>query len=193
MCLRTRLAILVLTPVFVTNASLSALQSPSRPVASPSDPAVDAYTTFVKGKKLTVPVDRTFVVAALDRLVSAVEALALRRETPDERLLSSAHKVRREIRRLQPIAGDSRLQIKERWNVFQEVARLVADVSREIGPPGAREGVTAALLTAADGLDYDYSLQSQQSNIEMYFDLASRTLRQITGGPASGDAARHRP
>ena len=180
MRLQTRLAILVLSAtVFVTHAHLSALQSPSLPVASPSDPAVDAYTTFVQGKGLAVPVDRAFVVAALDRLVSAAEALALRRESPDERLLSSAHKVRREIRRLQPIVGDSRSQVKDRWNVFQEVAQLVADVSREIGPPGAREGVTAALLRAADGLDYDYSLQSQQSNLEIYFDLASRALRQM--------------
>ena len=176
---RARLAILVFTAVFLPHASLSAVQSPSRPVASPSDPAVDAYTTFVEGKKLAVPVDRTFVVAALDRLVSAVEALALRRENPDEKLLSSAHTVRREIRRLQPIVGDSPPRIKERWNVFQEVARLVADVSREIGPPGARKGVTAALLTAADGLDYDYSLRSQPNNIEIYFDLASRALKQM--------------
>jgi hypothetical protein len=41
------------------------------------DPAVAAYTTFVQGKKLTVPVDREFVVAALDRLVSALEGVAL--------------------------------------------------------------------------------------------------------------------
>jgi len=179
MCHRTRLATLVLATVFVAHPHLSALQSPPKPVASPRDPAVDAYLTFVQGKKLTVPVDRTFVVAALDRLVSAVEALALRRENPDEKLLNSAHQVRREIRRLQPIVGESRAQIKDRWNVFQAVAQLVADVSREIGPAGARDGVTAALLRAADGLDYDHSLKSQHNNIEMYFDLASRALKQM--------------
>ncbi len=180
MCIRTCLATLVLgTTVFATNAPMSALQSPSQSVASPGDPAVDAYITFVEGKRPDVPVDRAFVVAALDRLVSAVEALALRRADPDEKLLSSAHKVRREIRRLQPHAGDSPSQIKDRWNVFLAVAQLVADVSREIGPPGARQGVTAALLTAADGLDYDYPLRSQPSNIEMYFDLASRALKQM--------------
>ena len=175
---RTRLTILVLTSILVTYARLSAMQSPSRPAASPSDPAVDAYITFVQGRKLDVPVDRTFVVAALDRLVSAVEALALRREDPDEKLFSSAHKVRREIRRLQPIVGDTQPQIKDRWNVFQEIARLVADVSGEIGPPGAGEDVTAALLRAADGLDYDYPLRWQPSNIEVYFDLAARALNR---------------
>jgi hypothetical protein len=156
MCIRTLLATLVLaTSVLVTHAPMSALQTPSPPVASPGDPAVDAYITFVDGKRLSVPVDRTFVVAALDRLVSAVEALALRREKPNDKLLSSAHKVRREIRRLQPIVGDSPSQIKERWNAFLAAAQLVADVSREIGPPGARDGVTAAQLTASAGLDYD--------------------------------------
>jgi hypothetical protein len=180
MGLRARLAALVLiTTVLVPHARLAAFQSPSQTAASPGDPAVDAYTTFVLGKKLTGPADRAFVVAALDRLVSAVEALALMRPNPDERLLSSAHKVRRELRRLQPIVGDSPAQIKDRWNVFQEVAQLVADVSREIGPQGAHAGVTSALLTAADGLDYDYSLRSQPNNIEIYFDLASRALKQM--------------
>jgi len=175
-----RLTTLVLTTVFVAHAQLSALQSPTKRAAPPRDPAVDAYLTFVEGKKLTVPVDRTFVVAALDRLVSAVEALALRRDNPDETLLASAHEVRREIRRLQPILGESPAQIKDRWSVFQAVAQLVADVSREIGPAGARDGVTAALLMTADGLDSDYSLTSQHNNIEMFFDLASRVLKQMT-------------
>ena len=61
-----------------------------------------------------------------------------------------------------------------------EAAQLVANVSREMGPPGARAGVTDALLTAADGLDYDYPLRWQPNNIEMYFDLASRSLKQMT-------------
>jgi hypothetical protein len=178
--MRTVVALVLGATVFVNHAPVSALQSPSRVVASPSDPAIDAYVTFVTGKRLDVPVDRTFVVAALDRLVSAVEALALRRENPDEKLLSSAHKARREIRRLQPIVGESPSQIKARRDVFVGVAQLVADVSHDIGPPGARDDVTSALIRAADGLDRDYSLRSQQNNIEIYFDLASRALKQMT-------------
>jgi hypothetical protein len=64
------------------------------------DPAVDAYTTFIQGKKLAVPVDRPFVVAALDRLVSAVEGLALARDASTDGILQAAHKLRRDIRRL---------------------------------------------------------------------------------------------
>ena len=60
------------------------------------------------------------------------------------------------------------------------VAQLAADVSREIGPPGARELVINALLGAADGLDYDYPLRWQPANIKTYFDLASRALEQMT-------------
>jgi len=184
MGIRTRLATVGLcTTVLVGHAALSASQSQPQSVPSTTDPAVDAYTTFIEGKKLDVPVDRAFVVAALDRLVSAVEALALRQTTPSDKILSTAHEVRREIRRLQPISGDSPSHIKERWNVFLAVAQLVADVSREIGPPEARQGVTAALLTAADGLDYDYPLRWQPNNIEIYFDLASRTLKQMSPGP----------
>ena len=180
MCIRIPLATLVLgTTVFVSHTYVAVLQSPTQVAASPSDPAVDAYITFVEGKRLEVPVDRAFVVAALDRLVSAVEALALRRENPDERFLTSAHKARREIRRLQPIVGDSPSQIKARRDVFVGVAQLVVDVSHDIGPPGARDDVTSALLRAADGLDRDYSLRAQQNNIEIYLDLASRALKRM--------------
>lgn len=180
MCIRTPLATLVLgTTVFVSHTHVAALQSPAQVVASPSDPAVDAYITFVEGMRLDVPVDRTVVVAALDRLVSAVEALALRRANPKQKLLSSAHKARREIRRLQPIVGDSPSQIKARRDVFVGVAQLVADVSHDIGPPGARDDVTSALIRAADGLDRDYSLRAQHNNIEIFFDLASRALKQM--------------
>jgi hypothetical protein len=180
MRIRTRLAPVVLgTTVLVIQTPTAVLQSRPQSVVSRTDSAVDAYTTFVEGKRLDLPVDRAFVVAALDRLVSAVEALAFRQATPSDKILSTAHKVRREIRRLEPISGDSPSQIRERWNVFLAVAQLVADVSREIGPPGARQGVTSSLLRAADGLDYDYPLRWQPNNIEIYFDLASRALKQM--------------
>ena len=150
-----------------------------QPAPSRTDPAVEAYTTFVAGKKLEAPVDRAFVVAALDRLVSAVEALALKETAPNATILSTAHKVRREIRRLVTISGDSASQIKERWNVFVAVAHLVDDVARALAPPGAPRGVTGALLRAADGLDFDQPLRWQPDNIERYLELASRALTQI--------------
>lgn len=178
---RTHLVIVALgAAVWLSDARVLAQQSPVRPLSSAGDPAVAAYTAFIAGKRLDVPVDRDFVVAALDRLVSALEALALRRAAPDEQALSTAHRLRREIRRLQPIAGDKPSQVKERWDVFMAVAQLAAGVSREIGPPGARDNVIAALRRAADGLDYDYPLRWQPANITMYFDLASQALDQMT-------------
>ena len=176
-----RLAIVALGPaVFLSDARVVGQPSPVRPVSSEDDPAIDAFTTFIAGKRLEVPVDRGFVVAALDRLVSALEALALRPAAPDEKVLATAHRLRREIRRLQPIAGDKLSQIKERWDVFMAVAQLAADVSRVIGPPGAWEDVITSLLRSADGLDYDYPIRWQPGNIGNYFELASRALEQMT-------------
>lgn len=90
MRIRTRLAPVVLgTTVLVIQTPTAALQSRPQPVASRTDPAVDAYTTFVEGKRLDFPVDRAFVVAALDRLVSAVEALGI--ETGDSERQDPLH------------------------------------------------------------------------------------------------------
>ena len=181
MGIRTRIAIVALgIAMYLCDARVLGHQSSERPVSSAADPAVEAFTSFVAGKRLDVPVDRGFVVAALDRLISALEALALRAAAPDEKVLLRAHRLRREIRRLQPIAGDKPSQIKERWDVFMAVAQLVADVSREIGPLGAREDVITSLLRSADGLDYDYPLRWQPGNIGNYFELASRAVEQMT-------------
>jgi hypothetical protein len=144
-----------------------------------SDPAVDAYTSFVDGKELEVPVDRDFVVAGLDRLASAAEALTLTRRTPNAAVLNAAHRIRREIRRLRQLDSDAPEITKQRWNVFVSTARLIADVSRDLGKSGASDGVLDALITAADGLDYDYPLKWQPNAIHMYFDLAARALRQM--------------
>ena len=180
MATRTHLGIVALGfAMLLSHDIVLGQQSPVGPVSSAGDPAVEAFTTFVAGKQLDVPVDRDFVVAALDRLVSALEALALR-TAPNEKILSTAHRLRREIRRLQPIAGDKPSQIKERWDVFMAVAQLAADVSREIGPVGASEHVINSLLRSADGLDFDYPLRWQPGNIGNYFELASRVLEQMT-------------
>ena len=61
-------SVVVGSMLFLVQTSVSTLQSPASPVQQ-NDPAVDAHVTFVDGKRLEVPVDRAFVVAALDRLV----------------------------------------------------------------------------------------------------------------------------
>jgi len=126
-----------------------------------------------------VPVDRDFVVAGPDRLASAAEALTLSRRTANPAVLSEAHRIRREIRRLRQLGSDAPEIIKQRWNAFVATARLIADVSRGLGAHGASDGVLDALTTAADGLDYDYPLKWQPNAIQMYFDLAGRALRQM--------------
>jgi hypothetical protein len=181
---RIRLATFILGTAMLVPGTLTASPQPRpQPAASQSDPAVDDYTTFVQGKRLDAPVDRAFVVAALDRLVSAIEALALTRMAQSATVLSSAHNVRREIRRVAPTSGDSPSQIKGHIHVFVAIAQLADDVARALTPPGAPRGVTGALLRAADGLDFDSPLRWQASNMQLYLDLASRALAQIANAP----------
>ena len=189
--LRIGLATFILGTTMLVPGTLTASPQPRpQPAASRSDPAVDAYTTFVQGKRIDAPVDRAFVVAALDRLVSATEVLALTRMTQSAAILSSAHKVRREIRRVAPTSGDTPAQIKGHIDVFVAVAHLVDDVARALAPPGAPRGVTGALLRAADGLDFDYPLRWQANNMQLFLDLASRTLTQIVADVPEAERGR---
>ena len=175
------LSALALVVFVLWSGAASATQRPAGATrgTAGSDPAVDAYTSFVDGKELEAPVDRDFVVAGLDRLASAAEALTLTRRTPNAAVLNAAHRIRREIRRLRQLDRDAPEITKQRWNVFVSTARLIADVSRDLGTSGASDGVLDALITAADGLDYDYPLKWQPNAIHMYFDLAARALRQM--------------
>jgi hypothetical protein len=92
-------------------------------------------------------------------------------------VLSEAHRIRRELRRLRQLGSDAR-ETKQRWNAFVATASLIADVSRDPGTRSASDGVLDALTTAADGLDYDYPLKWQPNAIQMDFDLAARARRQ---------------
>ena len=98
---------LLSTIVILAMPHISTMQSPLPSSAARVDPAVDAYATIIQGKKLTVPVDRAFVVAALDRLVSAVEGLALARDASTDGILNTAHGLRRDIRRLARANADT--------------------------------------------------------------------------------------
>lgn len=110
-----------------------------------------------------MPVDRDFIVAGLIRLASAAEALTLTRRTANPAVLSEAHRIRREIRRLRQLGSDAPEITKQRWNAFVATARLIADVSRDLGTRGASDGVLDALTTAADGLDYDSASPPKRS------------------------------
>ena len=69
--------------------------------------------------------------------------------------------------------------IRDARKGFRDRARLIADVSRDLGMRGASDGVLDALTTAADGLDYGYPLKWQPNAIQIYFDLTARALRQM--------------
>ena len=67
---------LVAFAVMAVTLAAAAEQPGAKQAPLPSgDPAVDGYTMFVEGKQLKVPVDLTFVMAALDRLLSALRRL----------------------------------------------------------------------------------------------------------------------
>lgn len=152
-----------------------------------SDPAVDGYVEFVDGKQLKAPADRTFIIAALDRLASAVEGLALRQIGPDAAVLSPARKVRHELRLLEPFAADTPERLRNRWKVFTSAAKLVDDLARDLGPRGIGTGLRNAVLRAADSIDYDDPARWQPEALETFFDLTARALRQMADAGSPDD------
>ena len=113
-----------LLSVLVPSAPLpiSNLQAPTS--SKRVDPAVEAYTTFVKGMKLTLtgPVDREFAVGALDRLVSAVEGLALAGDVATDTLMARSHEIRRDMRRLAENDSQALEILKKKTDVFLAIS-----------------------------------------------------------------------
>jgi len=152
-----------------------------------SDPAVDAYVEFVKGKPLKAPADRKFILAGLDRLASAVEGLALRKIGLDAEVLSVARKVRFELRQLEPYAADTPERLRNRWKVFKSAAKAIDDLADELDSRVVDKALRAAVVRAADSIDYDDPARWQPEAVELFFDLAARALLQMaTAGPKTG-------
>ena len=180
------MTVLFVLSMLVGLAPADASQRNQPAQARMSDPAVEAYTSFVEGKQFGAPADRKFIYSALDRLVSAVEGLALREPEPDAPLLSAAQRVRREIRLLRPFAPDTDARMEKRWRVFTAAGLLVDDLASSLGPRGADKLLREALLRAADSIDYDDPARWQPEALEYFFNFAARALKQMD------DAARER-
>ena len=153
------------------------------PTARRGDPAVEAYTTFVKGMKLTLgdPVDRDFVVAALDRLVTAVEGLALARDASTDALLTRGHEIRRDLRRLAENDSQAIEVLKKKTDVFVAISELVSRLNVALGPKrGAEQSGIDALKRSADGLDFEYPLKWQPGAIQGFLEIAARVLQQMS-------------
>ena len=180
--------LVVCTAIVLASAGATHISDVTQVQLRAGDPAVDADTTFVQGKKLREPVDLEFVVAALDRLVSAAEGLALGEAHPDGELLAAALEARREIRLLRPSEPSTPKRVKRRWIAFNRSAEVVDALAEELGPRGAPKSLREAVLRAADSIDYDDPLRWQPHAIEIFFDLAARALTQMADakvGPAS--------
>jgi hypothetical protein len=168
--------LLVLAPSPVLNQRI-----PTNPWAT--DPAVEAYLTFVKGKTLTQtgPVDREFGVAALDRLVSAIEGLALARDVATDTLLARAHEIRRDIRRLAENDSQTLEILKKKTDVFVAISELMSALSVALGPKrGAEPWRLDALQRSADGLDFEYPLKWQPGAIQGYLEIAAQVLQEMS-------------
>ena len=79
-------------------------------------------------------------------------------------------------------AGDGQNRTVQIVRVIRTSARKGSfSRQRQSGPSSGQHSRSTRTSgsTAADGLDYDYSLRSQPNNIEIYFDLASRALKQM--------------
>lgn len=147
------------------------------------DPAVEAYTTFVKGIKLTLtgPVDRDFAVAALDRLVTAVEGLALARDVSTEAMLARGHEIRRDMRRLAETDSQALEILKKKTDVFVAISELVSALNVALGPKhGAEQSRIDALERSADGLDFEYPLKWQPGAIQGFLEIAAQVLQQMS-------------
>ena len=147
------------------------------------DPAVEAYTTFVSGMTLTVtgPVDREFAVGALDRLVSAVEGVALARDVATDALLARGHGIRRDIRRLAESDSQALEILKKKTDVFVAIGELVGALNVALGPTrGAGQSGIDALKRSADGLDFEYPLKWQPGAIQGFLEIAAQVLTQMS-------------
>ena len=174
----TRAAALLSTLVLLAPLPLSSAQpSPTR-----ADPAVEAYTSFVKGKQLTLAgaVDREFVVAALDRLVSAVEGLSLARDISSDTLLARAHEIRRDLRRLAENNSPALDILKKKTDVFVALSELVSALNAALGPKGAEPSRIDALKRSADGLDFEYPLKWQPGALQGFLDIAAQVMHQMS-------------
>ena len=142
-----------------------------------SDPAVDAFVTFVAPKH-SGPLSRPFVVAALDRFVSAIEAVALAHDVADAALFTTAHDIRRDVRRLYSRRSTAEAQIKKRRELFVAAAGLMtaihAQLPAEYRVPAPR---LEALERAADSLDVEDPLLKQPDSVERFFRHAAETLK----------------
>ena len=178
--LRTRAAAFLIILIALAPLPVSHLQAQTSPKRE--DPAVEAYTAFVKGKKLTATgaVDREFVVAALDRLVAAVEGLAIGRDVALDALLARGHEIRRDIRRL--AANDSTALdiLKKKTDVFLAISELITTLNVALRSKGGAEqwGIDA-LKRSADGLDFEYPLKWQPGAIQGFLDIAGQVLTQM--------------
>jgi hypothetical protein len=145
------------------------------------DPAVEAYTTFIKGKEPAFPADRDFVIAALDRLVAAVEGIALARNVATDSMLAGGHEIRRDIRRLGSTQSQAPEILKKKADVFVAIGEFVGAVNVALGPKrGAEQQGIDALKRSADGLDFEYPLKWQPDAIQGFLEIAEKVLQQMS-------------
>jgi len=142
------------------------------------DPAVAAYTDFIDGKKLEFPAARDVVVAAVDRLASAIEGLALARGVLSDADFGRVHALRRDVRYLS-MNADSPELTRARAGVFVRTAELLADLDRTMHGNRADQELLNALKRSADGLDTDYPLRWQPSAMNNFFHYAAKTLQEL--------------
>jgi hypothetical protein len=163
-------------------AVLAAPENASHAMMTPGylhrDPAVVAYTAFIDDTELKFPADRDVVVAAVDRLASAIEGLALARGVLSDVEFARVHAVRRDVRYLS-MKLDSPGLTRARAGVFIRTERLLADLERTMHGNRADHELLNAIERAADGLDTDYPLRWQPSAMNNFFRLAAKLLQEL--------------
>ena len=130
-----RVATLACIVAMVATVEVSSQESSTTRRAVGPDPAVTAFTTFVVGKQLAFPAPRPLVVAALDRLASAIEGLALPRNVLADVDFERIHQLRRDIRAL-GISADTSALTKPRAGTSVTTAQLLRTLDGAVPPGG---------------------------------------------------------
>lgn len=163
----------------LTAGSTATTQSRAAADLTSTDPAVAAYISYINGKDFNGSIDRAFVVAALDQLLSAVEGVALAQSGSNGELFDTVHHARREVRRLSAVNNEPVLT-KAGRNIFVVTARLVINLDREVRPrPHTPRALLESLKRAADGFDHDDPLRLQPSNLKEFFSFAAEALAHM--------------
>lgn len=175
---------MIMTTLIVVALSLSSVPAVSATQSAesskPLDPAVLAYTTFIKRVDLDIPIDRRLVAGLIDQLVSALEGVAIGRSITDDEFYSRVRKGRHELRRFADSPIGSVKREEKGHQLFTGVAELFQDLEHQLGSNDRVKPAVEAVDRAARSLEIEDPLRWQPNAIQNFLVLGGEALRQLS-------------